>query len=380
MHSLRPSRITHRFRIQRLRIAHLRNQLAEENVRRFGLRLRVGFQLFLVLVSTAVGLGLTVMVYDAFHSRSVVIDPFEISPVLATQSLTGRIAAAGLLDRLTQLQAATRIAAQKREMSNAWTNEISVEIPETGLSISQLEPILRTRFGHDQHISGDLVKSGGAGFALTLRGAGILPKTFSDENGNLDALLTQAAEYVYGESQPGLLVHYLANDVGRYGDAIAFAKSHLATASIEDQPYLLNYWANALSVMGDTKDISDALRLYQEAVRIKPDYWNGYANIVFVLQLLGEEEKAFPVNEQMIKLAGGRPGKAAELDYEPFDLEVYNLQTARKDILVDIAATGGITGAGANAEILSVAQFDVQLHEVDTASLRLMTRTRQYQP
>src|ERR1700759_4008304 len=35
-----------------LRITHLRNQLAEENIRRFGLRLRVGFQLFLVLFAT----------------------------------------------------------------------------------------------------------------------------------------------------------------------------------------------------------------------------------------------------------------------------------------------------------------------------------------
>jgi len=37
-----------------LRLAHLRNQLREENVRRFGLRLRVSFQLFLVLVATVI--------------------------------------------------------------------------------------------------------------------------------------------------------------------------------------------------------------------------------------------------------------------------------------------------------------------------------------
>jgi len=44
-----------------LRIAHLRNQLAEERVRRLSLRLRVGFQLFVVLVATAIGLGLIVL-------------------------------------------------------------------------------------------------------------------------------------------------------------------------------------------------------------------------------------------------------------------------------------------------------------------------------
>src|ERR1700728_1662298 len=34
-----------------LRLAHLRNQLREERLRRLGLRLRVSFQLFLVLVA-----------------------------------------------------------------------------------------------------------------------------------------------------------------------------------------------------------------------------------------------------------------------------------------------------------------------------------------
>src|SRR6202521_2321986 len=63
-----------------LRMAHLRHQLAEENMRRFGLRLRVGFQLFLILVATALGVGAIVMVYDAFHSRNVIINSFEIAP------------------------------------------------------------------------------------------------------------------------------------------------------------------------------------------------------------------------------------------------------------------------------------------------------------
>src|SRR5258705_10394168 len=34
-----------------------RNQLREESIRRFGLRLRVGYRLFLVLVATVIGVG-----------------------------------------------------------------------------------------------------------------------------------------------------------------------------------------------------------------------------------------------------------------------------------------------------------------------------------
>src|ERR1700678_626046 len=48
-----------------LRLAHLDNQLREDNVRRLGLRLRVGFQLFVILVATVIGIGIAIMIRDA---------------------------------------------------------------------------------------------------------------------------------------------------------------------------------------------------------------------------------------------------------------------------------------------------------------------------
>src|ERR1700674_2957926 len=78
-----------------LRVAHLRNQLREEKVRRFGLRLRVGFQLFIVLIATVIGIGAAIMVRDAVKSRSVIIEPFEIAPNIAPQVPSGKIVAAG---------------------------------------------------------------------------------------------------------------------------------------------------------------------------------------------------------------------------------------------------------------------------------------------
>src|SRR5450759_3071008 len=153
-----------------LRLAHLRHELGEENIRRFGLRLRVGFHLLIVLFATVIGVGLAVMIYDAVHSRSVVIDPIEIAPNVAAQVPSGKIVAAGLLDVLTHIQAANRSSAEHRSLSNAWTNDIAIEVPETGISIGQLERTLKTRFGHDQHIDGDLVEPGKGGLALTVRG------------------------------------------------------------------------------------------------------------------------------------------------------------------------------------------------------------------
>ena len=135
------------------RLHLLQGQAREVDIRRFGLRLRVGVQLFIALVATVIGIGGAIVIHDAINSRSVVVEVFEISPGLAAQALNGHIVAAGLHDRLTQLQAATRTSVQKREISSAWTNDIAIDVPETGVSIGQIDRILRTRFGHDQHIS-----------------------------------------------------------------------------------------------------------------------------------------------------------------------------------------------------------------------------------
>jgi tetratricopeptide (TPR) repeat protein len=296
-----------------LRLAHLRNQLREEKVRRFGLRLRVGFQLFIALVAIVIGVGAAIMIRDAIASRSVVIDPFEIAPNIATQVPSGKIVAAGLLDVLTRIQAANRSPAEHRALSNAWTNDITIEVPETGISFGQLERILKTRFGHDQHIDGDLVQTEKGGLALTVRGTGILPKSFTDEGRNLDKLLTQAGEYVYGQSQPGLWAAYLSNE--RFDEAISFSQAAYVTVDPGERPYLLNAWANAIEAKGGEGANREALPLYREAVRLKSDYWVGYNNIMSALSGLGDEEGSVRVGEQMIKAAGGRPGRAPESMY-----------------------------------------------------------------
>jgi len=105
-----------------LRVAHLRNQHAEENLRRFGLRLRVGFQLFLVLVATVIGIGFLLMVRNAMKADGVVIDTFQVPPELAQRGLTGQVIARQLLDRLAEVQIVTsqRSARPASSYASSW--------------------------------------------------------------------------------------------------------------------------------------------------------------------------------------------------------------------------------------------------------------------
>ncbi len=357
-----------------LRLSHLRGQSREGRLRRVGMRLRLGFLVFIALLSSAIGIGLIVIVRDAATSRSVVIEPFDVPAGPATAGVNGKIIAAGLLDVLRGIQSANRTTAEGRQLANAWTSEISVEIPETGLSVGQIERVLKDRLGHDQHVEGDLIATEKGGLALTVRANGIPSKTFTDEGRNLDQLLTQAGEYVYSRSQPGLWTNYLVTN-GRAEEAIAFSKANYAVVEASEKPYLLNAWGNAIFAKGGETANADALPFYREAARLKPDYWVAYNNIMASLMAIGDEEGAVQTGEQLKKLGGGRPGRVPESMYQNYDETIYDLPAYRADQMIDLESNGGagtvITSAG--TENLGVAIIEAQMHDAVAPALRLKT-------
>jgi hypothetical protein len=79
--------------------------------------------------------------------------------------------------------------------------------------------MLKARFSDDIHISGDVVQTEAGGLEITVRGDGLLARTFTGASDQLGKLTTEAAEYVYSQSQPALWATYLV-DSGRYGEAI----------------------------------------------------------------------------------------------------------------------------------------------------------------
>ena len=164
---------------------------------------------FIALVATVIGIGAAIMIRDAVTSRRVVIEPFDAPPALAARGLTGKVVASGLLDELSRLQDATRSSAAARGLSGAWTSNIKLDVPETGVSIGEISRLLRERFGHDVHIDGDLIETAAGGLALTVRGNGVPPKTFSGSATELEKLTVEAAEYVYSKSQPARWAAYL---------------------------------------------------------------------------------------------------------------------------------------------------------------------------
>lgn len=351
------------------RLRYLRGQAREVDIRRFGLRMRVGFQLFLVLAATAIGVGAAVMIHDAVTSRQVVIEPFDLSPNVAARVPSGKIIAAGVLDELSRLQDATRSSIAARGLAGAWANNLKLEVPEAGVSIGEVSRLLEARFGHDVHIDGDLTEAPTGGLELTVRGNGVPPKTFSGPATGLDRLTVDAAEYVYSKSQPERWAAYLI-DQNRFAEAIAFSRYAVASALPEERGGLLSRWALALESSGGS--VREALALYRAAIKLQPELWNAHSDIQNDLMILGDEEGAWKAGEQMRSAAGGRPGRAAERNYTNWDYLTSNLLPWLTGLVADADANAGV-GTLATSVGPSIADIEVRLHDPEAADLSLKT-------
>jgi tetratricopeptide (TPR) repeat protein len=338
-------------------------------LRRFDERLKLGLRLFVILVATAIGLGVLMMVRDAITSRRVVIEPFHTPPPLAARGIDGTVVAAMLLDNLSGLRDATRSTSAARGLSGAWSDNIKLEVPETGISIGEISRLLRERFGHDVHIDGDLVETPTDGLSLTVRGNGVLPKTFEGSAAELGRLAVVAAEYVYSRSQPGRWASYLT-DHGRNEEAIAFCKNAVRSAEPADRAILLSRWAVAISNSGGS--IRESLGLERAAVKLQPDLWNSHNNIMNGLMVLADEEGAWEAGNEMLRVAGRRPGRAPEIYFQNWDALTWNLLPWLAGAIADAEFNAGV-GSQVVSSGPIIADVYARLHDSEAAEFALKT-------
>jgi hypothetical protein len=176
------------------------------------------------------------------------------------------------------------------------------------------------------------------GLEITVRGDARLPGTFTGASDQLAKLTTEVAEYVYSQSQPALWAAYLVNS-GRYQDAITFCELSISSSSLSEHSGLLNYRAIAISKSSGAGPLP--LALIEKAIALQPDYWYAYNELTIVKIELGDEEGAWRVGEDLRKAAGGRPGRAPEVDYGALDSITWNLPGMLAGLTADAQSTSG---------------------------------------
>ena len=207
---------------------HLHEQLKQLHIAVWEKWLGVLLRVATAVVGIAVAAGLGLMVWDAAHSRGLLIEPFSVPPDMASRGLTGEVVAAQLLDKLAIL-GTSESSRSTQSYANNWGNDIKVEIPETGVSISELERFLRGWLGHDTRISGEVYHTA-SGIAVTAR-AGANGATFTGAESDLDALVQKSAEHVFESTQPYRYANYLDRNYIRWGSRIASLGQRKSTVS-----------------------------------------------------------------------------------------------------------------------------------------------------
>lgn len=299
-------------------------------------------------IITALGIillgGVAAMIIKASASKAIVVEPFDAPPALAGRGLSAEVLASSVQDATSVIQAANTRAAVSRDIDNAWTDDIKVDVPSTGVSFGELDRLLRQWLGHETHIGGSLVINADASLTLTVRATGVPARSFTGNDADLSKLATQAAEYVYGRFEPVLFALYLRRS-GRNEDVIKFCEETYARGPDAIRSDIAASWGAALVNLGRT---AEAMNKYRLSVEIDPFNWSAQGNLIGTLyDTIGEEGSVRYSKTVKTLLAEAPEDRQPTADVNPF----VNIQPLLQDwsafITTEVKALAVTGGRGA---------------------------------
>jgi tetratricopeptide (TPR) repeat protein len=281
---------------EQARLAGLQaDQLSEEGpLLRWSMRLKhaseamkFAFELSVALVLVTIAAALAAAVWSAAHDNGLVIEAFSVPPDLAQRGLTGQVVASQLLDKLARMQAETNSIRPANSYRNNWGDDIKVEIPETGISIGELNRYLRNWLGHETQISGEIYRTP-TGIAVTAR-ARDAGTTFTGKDTDLDGLLQKAAESIYAETQPYRYAAFLSQ-FDRNPEAMSVLTRLSSDASPTERAWALSLLGNLYKFYNRPDEALAALR---EAVAADPTNAHVWDNLSNAEQSLDHTAEAY---------------------------------------------------------------------------------------
>ncbi|HEX4159510.1 MAG TPA: hypothetical protein VHY79_13635 [Rhizomicrobium sp.] len=251
-----------------------------------------------VIVALAFLATLGAFVWNAAGSTALVVEAFSVPPDFAGKGLTGEVIASKVLDRLQAFQAQTQSNRAASSYANNWGNDIKVQIPNTGVSIGDLDRYLRQWLGHETHISGEIYRIA-TGIAVTARAGGSTGPTFTGRDADLDKLIQQAAESVYRATQPYRYAVYL-DQHGRGGEARAVYDQLIAAGPSLERGWALIGLANDLQTNGQFRE---AVADLHRAIAERPDLLLAYNNLSGYENNLGHDDASLALLQEFLRRA-----------------------------------------------------------------------------
>ena len=204
------------------------------------------------------------MVWSARQANEVVLQAFVVPPERAAEGLTGEAVAGELLDRMGAIQTKAEASTVFSKTEARGEGEtVRVEIPQTGVSLGEVERYLRQRLGRQTIVSGALRRRGDR-LLLTVRASGSPGRTLEGTEAELPALLQTAAEAVLQDTQPLRLTGYLVGEK-RFAEAEAVLRPLLASGPNEERSQA--YMAMT-TIFFSSQRLEEARSAVRQAVRL----------------------------------------------------------------------------------------------------------------
>ena len=197
---------------------------------------RAGYALKLLTgtagLALAVAMGL--MIWSASRADGLVIEAFSVPPALAERGITGETLARQLMDDLAAISELAASSEEQRGLSGDWGQSISIQIPQTGVSLAQMSAWLRETLGHQSRVSGEVMAAPDGTLTLVARSGsyGLTPLT--GQEAEMAALIQRTAEAVYNREQPPSYGLYLLRK-NRWDEYAAWARSMLSAPEAQDR-------------------------------------------------------------------------------------------------------------------------------------------------
>gem|GEM_PF-1400404 len=253
----------------------------------------------------------SLVTYKEINKDAVIIEPFEVPEMLATQGLTGQTVANKFIDQINFIWNRASTTMQSLQFTAAWMEtEPEIHVPQGGEFMESILTNIRNYFGDDTlRIIGEVVLHNDR-LHVTTRISGKPAKTYSGQIDELDDVLRQSAEHIYHHAQPYILASYLYEvDQER---SIEIIRDALRRPPPEDDAWAYNLWG---LILFDRKDYAGAIAKYQKALNTKTNgvgaHVHAYNNWGMALKVQGNFAAAI-----------ARYRKAVDLD--PTHVQAYN--------------------------------------------------------
>ena len=251
-------------------------------------RVGLGLKLLTGAAGVAAAVAVGAFVWSASQARGVVVQPFDTPPAMAERGLTGPVVAAQVLDRLRAMQAETVTLRADATLSSGW-GDVSLEIANTGLSLSEIRRVLVGWLGDETRVSGEVFETPDGQLALSTRVGAQAGETARAAPAAFDTLLAQAAESVYRRTQPYLYAQWLVVR-GRAPESVALLRTLAAGPDRTERLWAL------YSLSYHTPVPEEQRRYAQAALRLDPRFTPAIYRLTGVEARTGDAEAQLAIS------------------------------------------------------------------------------------